>query len=37
MSARRMGLIGLSAISGIEMACWDILGKSLDRPVYKLS
>ena len=31
-----MGLIGLSAISGIEMACWDILGKSLDRPVYKL-
>ena len=30
-----MGLIGMSALSGIEMACWDILGKSLDRPVYK--
>lgn len=32
----RTGVIGLSAISGIEQACWDILGKSLDRPVYKL-
>jgi len=26
----------LSAISGIEQACWDILGKSLGQPVYKL-
>jgi galactonate dehydratase len=29
-------VIGLSAISGIEQACWDILGKSLCAPVYKL-
>jgi galactonate dehydratase len=32
----RAGVIGLSAISGIEQACWDILGKSLGRPVYQL-
>lgn len=32
----RAGVIGLSAISGIEQACWDILGKSLNQPVYKL-
>ncbi|MGH9658344.1 MAG: galactonate dehydratase, partial [Bryobacteraceae bacterium] len=32
----RTGIIGLSAISGIEQACWDILGKLLDVPVYKL-
>jgi len=32
----RTGVIGLSAISGIEQACWDILGKSLGVPVYKL-
>ena len=32
----RTGVIGLSAISGIEQACWDILGKSLGQPVYKL-
>ncbi len=32
----RFGIIGMSAISGIEQACWDILGKSLSRPVYKL-
>ena len=32
----RMGVIGMSAISGIEQACWDILGKSLNVPVYKL-
>ena len=23
-------------ISGLEMACWDIIGKALDRPVYNL-
>jgi galactonate dehydratase len=32
----RTGVIGLSAISGIEQACWDILGKSVGQPVYKL-
>jgi galactonate dehydratase len=31
-----VGVIGLSAISAIEQACWDILGKSLGQPVYKL-
>jgi galactonate dehydratase len=32
----RTGVIGLSAISGIEQACWDITGKWLGVPVYKL-
>lgn len=32
----RAGVVGMSALSGIEMACWDILGKSLGRPVYEL-
>ena len=32
----RLGVIGMSAISGIEQACWDIYGKSLGLPVYKL-
>jgi galactonate dehydratase len=32
----RPGVIGQSAISGIEMACWDILGKHLGVPVYRL-
>jgi len=32
----RLGVIGMTAISGIEQACWDILGKSLGVPVYKL-
>lgn len=32
----RPGVIGMSAISGIEQACWDILGKVLGVPVYKL-
>ena len=32
----RLGVIGMCAISGIEQACWDILGKSLGVPVYKL-
>ena len=32
----RPGVIGQSAISGIEQACWDIAGKSLGVPVYKL-
>jgi galactonate dehydratase len=32
----RLGPIGTTAMSGIEQACWDILGKSLGVPVYKL-
>lgn len=26
----------LGVLSGIEMACWDIVGKALDKPVYEL-
>jgi galactonate dehydratase len=32
----RLGVIGMSAISGIEIALWDILGKSLGVPVWRL-
>jgi len=32
----RGGVIGLSAISGIEQALWDIRGKVLNQPVFKL-
>ncbi|MFN4292505.1 MAG: galactonate dehydratase [Thermoflexales bacterium] len=32
----RVGVIGLSAISGIEQALWDIQGKLLGAPVYQL-
>jgi galactonate dehydratase len=32
----RAGEIALSAIATIEIACWDILGKALGQPVYKL-
>jgi len=32
----RIGVIGMSAIAGIEMALWDILGKSLGVPVWRL-
>ncbi len=32
----RSGVVGMSAVSGIEMACWDIYGKALGLPVYKL-
>jgi len=32
----RMGPIGASALSGIEVALWDILGKSLGVPVWRL-
>jgi len=32
----RLGAIGLSAVSGIEIALWDILGKSLGVPVWRL-
>jgi len=30
------GVVKASAISGIELACWDILGKSQNKPVYEL-
>lgn len=32
----RAGVVGMSALSGIEQACWDIFGKSLGVPVYQL-
>ena len=32
----KLGIIGMSAISGIEHAMWDILGKSLNTPVWQL-
>lgn len=32
----RGGVAVLSAISGIDQACWDILGKSLGQPVHQL-
>ncbi len=32
----RAGEIAMSAISTIEVACWDIMGKALGQPVYKL-
>lgn len=32
----RTGEIAMSAIASLEMACWDIVGKALNQPVYKL-
>lgn len=32
----RIGVIGTSAVAGIEVALWDILGKSLGVPVWRL-
>src|SRR6266550_4009907 len=32
----RAGEIAMSAISTVEMACWDIVGKALNQPVFKL-
>lgn len=32
----RQGVIGLSALSGIDQALWDVKGKELGRPVYEL-
>ncbi len=30
------GVVKASAISGIELACWDILGKAVGKPVFEL-
>ena len=32
----RGGEIAMSALAVIEMACWDIIGKALGQPVYRL-
>src|SRR5947207_1564206 len=32
----RAGEIAMSAISTLEIACWDIVGKALNQPVYRL-
>lgn len=32
----RLGVIGMSAVSSIELALWDIFGKWLDQPVWRL-
>ena len=32
----RLGILGMSAVSGIEIALWDILGKYLNQPVWRL-
>jgi len=32
----RAGEVAMSGISLIEMACWDIVGKALNQPVYRL-
>ncbi|MEQ1768586.1 MAG: galactonate dehydratase [Devosia sp.] len=32
----RLGAVGMSSLSGIEMALWDILGKSVGLPVWRL-
>jgi len=32
----RAGEVAMSGISLIEMACWDIIGKALNQPVYRL-
>src|SRR5581483_1623733 len=29
----RPGVIGMSALSGIEMACWDLFGQAVGRPI----
>ncbi len=34
--SQRSELSLMSVLSGLEIACWDIVGKALDRPVYDL-
>ncbi len=35
-SLRHPGTLATQAVAAIEMACWDIIGKSLNQPVYNL-
>jgi galactonate dehydratase len=32
----RPGQVEMSGISAVEIACWDIMGKALNQPVYRL-
>jgi galactonate dehydratase len=32
----RSGEVAMSALAVVEMACWDIIGKALGQPVYRL-
>jgi galactonate dehydratase len=32
----RAGQVAMSALAVLEIACWDIVGKALDQPVYRL-
>ncbi len=32
----RGGPVQMSALAGIEIACWDLMGKALEQPVYRL-
>ena len=34
--SQKSDLSTMGVLSGIEMACWDIIGKELDKPVYEL-
>ena len=34
--SQRSGIVLMAILSAIEMACWDIVGKELNRPVYDL-
>ena len=34
--SQRSGIAMMAVLSAIEMVCWDIIGKELNRPVYDL-
>ena len=34
--SQRSGIVLMAILSAVEMACWDIVGKELNRPVYDL-